>query len=331
MSKELAIIDLITGISGQTEAMGDDAYWDEATRSIYTTDMLVENRHFSLDYFTPQDLGWKAAAVNISDLAGMGAQLKCLLISLGLPNALELDFVAELYQGFQDACQTFGGFIAGGDTVSSPVLTLNVTAIGTCPEGTSPGRRFQAQPGDWVIASGFHGLSKVGLEALQNHWPAFNTSKAAHLKPIPRIAAGQLLARKFKRYALMDSSDGLADALIKIAHSSQQQLVVEHRKLAIHPEVMAYAQQLTSGQPPLSLEQKALDTVLYGGEDFELVATVPEVDAELLAHFHVIGRVQAPGSAPPNAFIQHQGQEAPQPLSLQMTYQHFDNKIQPHE
>jgi thiamine-monophosphate kinase len=325
MSRELAIIDLITGISGQTEAMEDDAYWDEATRSIYTTDMLVENRHFSLDYFTPRDLGWKAAAVNISDLAGMGAQLKCLLISLGLPNALELDFVAELYQGFQDACQAFDGFIAGGDTVSSPVLTLNVTAIGECPEGTSPGRRFQAQPGDWVIASGFHGLSKVGLEALQNHWPAFHTSKAAHLKPMPRIAAGQVLARKFKRYALMDSSDGLADALIKIALSSQQQLVVEHRKLAIHPEVMAYAQQLTAGQPPLSLEQKALDTVLYGGEDFELVATVPEVDADLLAHFHVIGRVQAPGSAPPNAYLQHQEQEALQPLSLQKTYQHFDN------
>jgi thiamine-monophosphate kinase len=325
MSKELAIIDLITGISGQTEAMGDDAYWDEATRSIYTTDMLVENRHFSLDYFTPRDLGWKAAAVNISDLAGMGAQLKCLLISLGLPNTLELDFVAELYQGFQDACQAFGGFIAGGDTVSCPVLTLNVTAIGKCPKGSSPGRRFQAQPGDWVIASGFHGLSKVGLDALERHWPAFHTSKAAHLKPMPRIAEGQLLARKFKRYALMDSSDGLADALIKIAHSSQQKLVVEQRKLAIHPEVMAYAKKLTGDQKPISLEQKALDAVLYGGEDFELVATVPEVDAELLAHFHVIGRVQASGSAPPNAYLQHHEQEALEPLSLQKTYQHFDS------
>ncbi|WP_373532094.1 thiamine-phosphate kinase [Vampirovibrio sp.] len=323
MSKELAIIDLITALSGQTEAMADDAYWDEATRSVYTTDMLVENRHFSLNYFTPQDLGWKAAAANISDLAGMGAQLKCLLISLGLPEALGLDFVAALYQGFQEACQTFDGFIAGGDTVSSPVLTINVTAIGECPQGTHPGRRYQAQAGDWIIASGFHGLSKVGLDALRHQWPAFQTSKAAHLKPIPRISAGQVLARKFKRYALMDSSDGLADALIKIAHSSKQNLVVEQRKLAMHPEIMAYAQQLITTQPTAALEQTALDTVLYGGEDFELVATVPELDADILAHFHVIGRVQALEGTPPAAYLQSPHTETLQPLSLQKTYQHF--------
>lgn len=326
MSKELAIIDLIAGLSGQSEAMADDAYWDEPTRSIYTTDMLVENRHFSLDYFTPRDLGWKAAAVNISDLAGMGAQLKCLLISLGLPDTLGLDFVSELYQGFQDACQQFGGFIAGGDTVGSPVLTLNVTAIGECPTGTHPGRRFHAKPGDWIIASGFHGLSKVGLEALKGEWPGFSISKAAHLKPMPRLEAGQTLARKFERYALMDSSDGLADALVKIAGSSGQKLVVERRKLAIHPEVMAYAQRIVSEASSMTLEQMAIDTLLYGGEDFELVATVPEVDAEILAHFHVIGRVVSD----PNdtgAYLQSPGEEALSPLSLDKTYQHFESAI----
>ncbi len=328
MSKELAIIDLIAKLSGQTEAMADDAYWDEPVRLVYTTDMLVENRHFSLDYFTPQDLGWKAAAVNISDLAGMGAQLKCLLISLGLPEHLPLDFVRNLYQGFQSACQQFGGFIAGGDTVASPTLTLNVTAIGTCPEGSHPGRRFAAQPGDWVIATGFHGLSQVGLEALTHRWPDFKTSKQAHLHPIPQIQAGQVLAGKFERYALMDSSDGLADALIKIGLSSKQAVVVEQRKLHIHPEVRAFAQQQAAQNGTLSPEQLALDTVLYGGEDFQLVAAVPaipNVDADILAHFHVIGRVGSE-TLQPGAYLLQEAASAPVPLQLDQAYQHFQGE-----
>ncbi len=325
MSKELAIIDLIAQLSGQTEALADDAYWDEPARLVYTTDMLVENRHFSLDYFSPKDLGWKAAAVNISDLAGMGAQLKCILISLGLPEHLPLAFVGELYQGFQSACQQFGGFIAGGDTVGSPTLTLNVTAIGTCPPGTHPGRRFAAQPGDWVIATGFHGLSKVGLEAFTHHWPDFNTSKQAHLHPLPQIKAGQVLASKFERYALMDSSDGLADALIKIGLSSKKPVVVEQRKLHIHPEVSAYAQQKISQNTALHAEQVALDTLLYGGEDFQLVAAVPEVDPDILAHFHVIGRV-ASDDLPPGAYLKNETSGPLTPLHLNQTYKHFQGE-----
>ncbi|WP_303673298.1 thiamine-phosphate kinase [Vampirovibrio chlorellavorus] len=325
MSKELAIIDLIAQLSGQTEALADDAYWDEPARLVYTTDMLVENRHFSLDYFTPQDLGWKAAAVNISDLAGMGAQLKCVLISLGLPEHLPLAFVSDLYQGFQSACQQFGGFIAGGDTVGSPTLTLNVTAIGTCPQGSHPGRRFAAQPGDWVIATGFHGLSKVGLEALTHQWPDYHTSKQAHLHPLPQIQAGQVLASQFERYALMDSSDGLADALIKIGHSSKQAVVVEQRKLPIHPEVRAYAQQEVTRNTVLNAEQVALDTVLYGGEDFQLVATVPAVDADILAHFHVIGRVGA-ASLTPGAYLTTEPSLPPVSLQLDQAYQHFQGE-----
>lgn len=321
MSREHDIIQLIAGLSGQTEAMADDAFWDPRTRSVYTTDMLVEERHFSRRYFSPQDLGWKAAAVNISDLAGMGAQLQYLFISLGLPEELDLAFVKGLYEGLHEACQTFGGIIAGGDTVSSPILTLNVTAVGTCPEGSHPGRRFMAQPGDYIIASGFHGLSNVGLQAFQNQWPDFNTSKTCHLRPMPRIEAGLTLARKFERYALMDSSDGLADALIKIADSSQQTLVVEQRKLPIHPEVMAYGQRINPNQP----EATAFHTLLYGGEDFELIAAVPEVDADILAHFHVIGKVGSPDHPvlPIGAYVKETANGQLQALSLAETYQHF--------
>lgn len=327
MSREHDIIQLIAQSSGQTEAMADDAFWDPRTRLVYTTDMLVEGRHFSRAYFSPQDLGWKAAAVNISDLAGMGAQLKHLLISLGLPDDIDLPFIQALYEGFREVCQRFGGIIAGGDTVGSPVLTINVTAVGECSEGSHPGRRFLAQPGDYIIASGFHGLSKVGLTALQQQWPDFSTSKACHLRPTPRIEAGQTLAKKFERYALMDSSDGLADALIKMAVSSQQTFVIERRKIHLHPEVMAYSQKLglPGPEPEPGAESIALHTALYGGEDFELVATVPQVDADILARFHVIGRVEKPDATrmPVGAYVQDTQTGTFASLSLSEIYQHF--------
>lgn len=332
MSKELAIIDLIARLSGQTEALADDAFWDASTRQVYTTDMLVENRHFSMNYFSPQDLGWKAAAVNISDVAGMGCQLKYLLVSLGLPETLGLDFVQQLYEGLQAACNHFGGVIIGGDTVSSDCITLNVTAIGYAPQGCHVGRRFQARPGDWIIASGFHGLSKVGLNALQQQWPDFKTAKAAHLRPMPRIEAGLTLARKFERYALMDTSDGLADALIKLAQGSQQILVAEARKIHLHPEVLAYSHKISQESSKPADPELPLHTALYGGEDFELVATVPEVDAEVLAHFHVIGRVASPDETTlqtPGAWLIPVDSEEPRLLDLGHTYQHFQVSHEP--
>ena len=316
MSKELAIIDLIARQTGQAKPMADDAFWDPLCRRIYTTDMLVAGRHFDLAYFSPQDLGWKAAAVNISDLAGMGGQLKYLLISLGLPDDIGLDWIQDLYQGFGDICQQFGGQIAGGDTVGSDQLVLNVTAVGECPTGHTPGHRFSAQAGDYLIATGFHGLSHAGLLSLQNGIPGFDLCKTAHLRPMPRVEAGLMLSRKFVRYALMDSSDGLADALLKIAQASDKTLIAEQSAIPVHPELQVFAQ--SQGWD----ESRLWQAVLYGGEDFELVATVPTLDEEILQSFQVLGRVEAPSQAGPQALLLDASGKA-QPLSLAGTYQHF--------
>lgn len=318
MSKELAIIELIAQMTGQSEALADDAYWDPETRQIYTADMLVENRHFKSDYFSPQDLGWKAAAVNISDIAAMGGRLKYLLVSLGLPEYLGLDWVHAFYQGLISACQQFGGRIAGGDTVSSDIITLNVTAIGSCPPNHHIGHRCNARAGDAIIATGFHGLSNIGLTALQAGLSHFEASKAVHLRPMPRVEAGLLLSKLFDRYALMDSSDGLADALVKIAQSSDKQLMVKQEAIPVHPEIAAYWQTVGHNTSSDALWQ----TILYGGEDFELVATVPEVTPEVLEYFQVIGHVEDNnGLAGAWLLPTHGG--VPQALSLSKTYQHF--------
>ncbi len=325
MSRELAIIELIAQMTGQRQPLSDDAFWDVTTRQIYTTDMLVAGRHFDLAYFSPQDLGWKAAAVNISDLAAMGGTLRYLLISLGLPSTPELDlnWIRGLYEGFGEACQRFGGQIAGGDTVGSDQLVINVTAVGSCPVGHTPGHRYAAQPGDYIIATGFHGLSAVGLQTLRSggaEQASYPASRAAHLRPMPRVEVGFLLSRRFERYALMDSSDGLADALLKIAQASGQRLVVNEASLPVHPEVQAYVQ-AQGGEHTL-----LRNTILYGGEDFELVGTVPEVDDALLQSVHVLGRVEAANGSPGawlNTAESASASESLIPLSMAQTYQHF--------
>jgi thiamine-monophosphate kinase len=320
MSKELAIIDLIARQTGQPLALADDAFFDANTRLIYTTDMLVENRHFNLRYFSPQDLGWKAAAVNISDIAAMGGQPQYLLISLGLPDSVGFDWIQAFYEGILDACKQFGCEIAGGDTVGSNTITINVTAIGECPSGHSPGRRYRAMPGDTLITTGFHGLSKVGLIALQSNQPDYEACKQAHLRPEPRVEAGLILSRKFERYALMDSSDGLADALIKIAQASNVTLLAEQSHIRIHPELAAYYQTSSTEQHQ---NAELWQTLLYGGEDFELIAAVPAVDEEILQHFQVIGRASACKDNDPGAWLERKETGERIRLSLEQTYQHF--------
>jgi thiamine-monophosphate kinase len=135
------------------------------------------------------------------------------------------------------------------------------------------------------------------------------------------VAAGLTLSKHFSRYALMDSSDGLADALLKIAQASGKRLIAQQDQLPIHPEVAAYY---------VETPDRILHSVLYGGEDFELVATVPEVTREILAHFQVIGRVEdADTQSPVGAWlaldVASDVSDAARliPLHLEQTYQHF--------
>ncbi len=315
MSRELDIINLVGQFTQNPDVLSDDAFFEADTHRIYTTDMLVEGHHFDLSYFSPEDLGWKAAAVNLSDIAGMGGASKYLLVSLGLPDAIDLQWVKAFYQGFQGVCQIAGGSLIGGDTVGSDRVVVNVTAIGECLVNHAIGRRNQAQAGDFIVTTGYHGLSQVGLSTLQANESGYLAGKAAHLRPQPRIQEGLLLSKQYQHYALMDSSDGLADALLKIAQASGQTLVVDAAKIPVHPEVTAYAAKQNAD--PMQI-------VLYGGEDFQLVATLPDVPDNLLAHVHIIGRVEARDDepdSPPGAWLNRNGQR--EALQLEKTYQHF--------
>ncbi|MBY0406005.1 MAG: thiamine-phosphate kinase [Cyanobacteria bacterium] len=323
MSKELDIIHLIGTMIPNPSDLQDDAFYDPDSRLIYTTDMLVENRHFSRDYFSPEDIGWKACAVNLSDIASVGGMPKYTLISLGLPDSLDLAFVKGFYTGFNACSQTYNSKLIGGDTVGSDTLVINVTAIGHLPQGHHPGQRHLCQPGDIIITTCFSGLSAVGLYCFQDKTEGFSKSKAAHLRPKPQIELGLSLSKNLPRFGMMDTSDGLADALMKLATQSKVHIEVDAQALTpwIHPEITAYCQK--NPMDPMSL-------VLYGGEDFELMASVPpEYESHLPPEFHKIGIVRSieaetsePGVILKNLNRPENGSHEVR-LSISKTFQHF--------
>ena len=309
--RELDILQRIGQHLADPSVLAHDAFFDPAGRGIYTTDMLIEGNHFDMRYFSPEDLGWKAAAVNISDIAATGGRLRFLLVSLGLPEGADMSFIDGFYKGLGEAAKTYDGLVVGGDTVSADRITVNVTAVGVLPEGHKPGRRHQARPGDRIIATGFHGLSAVGLQVLQQDLPGYVQARQAHLRPSPCIAEGVGLSARFDRYAMMDSSDGLADAALKLAHASGVSIVLEAGLLPVHPEVSQYAE-ATKANP--------MDLLLYGGEDFQLVAAIEPVE-HLAEGWHIIGTVSEPEHGEPGAWLRED--DALTLLDLSRTYQHF--------
>jgi thiamine-monophosphate kinase len=223
-------------------------------RPIVTTDVLVDGVHFS-DRTTPaHSVGWRSVAANLSDLAAMGASPIGITVGLALPPSTPTQWVEELYQGMKNCLDRFGGSILGGDLVRSPVRMVSITALG---QTAKPMLRSTAQAGDVLVVTGYHGASKAGLEHLLN--PGITPSAAdpnplvqAHQYPVPRVDVLRFLP---DRIAGMDSSDGLADAVIQIACSSQ--LGARLWGLPMHPELRHY--------------DAAWEWTFYGGEDFELV------------------------------------------------------------
>jgi thiamine-monophosphate kinase len=264
----------------------------------------VDGVHFSDRTTSPEDTGWRAAAANLSDLAAMGASPLAITIGLSLPSDIAVNWVLALYQGITHCLQQYNTPIVGGDICRSPVITVSITAFGQAfPDQII--RRSAAQVGDVIIATGVHGASRAGLELLLN--PEFGKQLSdtqreyliqAHQRPKPRLDVLPLLweildsqskIQNLGRYlksevssdsrapkskipvAGMDSSDGLADAVLQICRASGVGAVIERTRIPL-PRVL---NQLVSSE-------QAIEWALYGGEDFELVLCLPPEPAEAL-------------------------------------------------
>jgi|GEM_PF-1960574 len=331
MLSESSFIAWLAQNGADQQALQDDTFFDPLSRQFYTTDTLVEGQHFSRAYCSAYDVGWKAAVVNISDIAAMGGEPLYLLVAVAVPENYDVAWLKELYQGLFAACHQFNARIVGGDTVGSSVFSVTVTAIGHCPEATQPAHRWLAEAGDLLITTGPHGLSHVGLLTLNSGLDNYPVSQKLHRRPQPQVAAGLLLQQYFSRIAMMDTSDGLADAALKVAQASQKILVLNETQIEIHPELRAYAD---------VHELQALDLALYGGEDFQLLACVSaeewqKYNSELASSFKIIGKVfdlkEIPNSVqniqqsvPAAAYIIRDTQPMTWlPLRKEKTFQHF--------
>ncbi len=311
--------------------MGDDAALlsVSAGRSlVVSADMLVDGVHFSvgmanpaLRTTTPGDVGWRSAAANLSDLAAMGAEPLGVTVCLGLPDVTPVAWVEQLYQGLSDCLHPFNTPIVGGDICRSTVLTVAITAFGQVSPDCAI-RRSQARPGDAILVTGVHGAARAGLELLLHPERGLGLEDGdrqalivAHQRPHPRLdAIAQLRQISLGRIAGMDSSDGLADAVLQICRASAVGARLERAAIPLPGAVQRW----------LSDEQ-ALEWALYGGEDFELVLCLPmELAEQAIARIGdrcaIVGTVTADTAV---VLQDSAGGHADEPLSLNRGFQHF--------
>lgn len=245
---------------------GDDtAAWQTgAATELATTDTVVEGIHFTRETTPWRDLGWKALAANISDIAAMGGQPLYALITLGLPPETAVADIEELYRGLLDIGNRYGAAIVGGDLVRAPVLFVTVALTGL--RAGPPLRRDTARPGDQIAVTGWLGNSGGGLKLLLEK-PALAETAAAfliqtHRRPEPAVAAGQILDQGGVVTA-MDVSDGLADDLSKLCLASGVAANLYAGQMPIHPLLRS------------AFPAESLALALHGGEDYVLLFTAP--------------------------------------------------------
>ena len=247
---------------------GDDAAVVEPVRGaldVLTTDAVVDGIHFDLRFVPPDAVGHRALAVNLSDLAAMGAQPRAALLSLLVPDDLEVTTIDGIVDGLLDLAARYRVALVGGNiSRTTGPLTIDVTALG------SVGRRrvltrAGAKPGDAVYVTGTLGSAATGLEMLKTG--AVNGASDCverYLRPEPRVRAGMLFGRNRAATSCMDLSDGLGDAMHQIAEASGVGITIDADELPVADEVRAWHREKG---------RDLLHTVLTAGDDYELVIT----------------------------------------------------------
>lgn len=241
--------------------IGDDCANLTDLGIVVTQDSLVEDVHFSLKYFTPYQLGFKSVIVNVSDVVASGAEPKYLTISLSLPNNIEEKFVEEFYKGCKAACGDEVE-IVGGDITGSDKVFVSVCAIGATKNRKISSRK-NAKVGYKVVIAGEHGSSDIGLKLLQKGEFSPKELVDKHLMPNAQVEFGRLVGENVKEdYAMMDTSDGLMDALSVVAKESGVLLEVDFDKFLHNSLIENY--------------ENWQNSVLFGGEDYGIIAAIPE-------------------------------------------------------
>jgi thiamine-monophosphate kinase len=283
--------------------IGDDAAVLDASekQTLVTTDLLIEGVHFDLSYMPLKHLGYKAVMVNLSDVYAMNGAAEQITVSIAVSNRFPLEAIEELYSGIQLACETYKVDLVGGDTTSSTKgILISVTAIGKV-EKEDIVLRSGAKETDLIVVSGDLGAAYLGLQVLEREKQVFNVDPnnqpdldsytyliERQLKPeARRDVAGFLKELAIKPTAMIDISDGLSSEIMHICSQSKVGCKIYEEKLPLDPQVISACEEFNLDSTMVALS---------GGEDYELLFTVPIADFEAIKgnpNFSIIGHITA--------------------------------------
>jgi len=283
-------------------AIGDDAAAYEPAAGelvLVTTDLLVERVHFLKAATSGFNLGHKALAVNLSDIAAMGGTARQAFVGIAVPESCSLAYLEDFYRGMQSLAGEYGVNILGGDTTASKNdLAISITVTGSVPAAQML-CRDGARPGDRICVSGFLGDSRAGLHLVLNHitpdTPAFRNLFQAHVLPRPCLAEGRFLACSGAVSAAIDVSDGLSADLWQIARSSRVGACLHADRIPLSKDLHRFCSHFG---------YDALEYALAGGEDYTLLFTVEPTHFQAVAQgfseqfgnpLHVIGQITDSG------------------------------------
>lgn len=289
---------LIRWLSHKTKKhIGDDAAVLKPTRGkrlVVCSDSLVEGIHFNLASISAKDLGWKSLAVNLSDLASMGATPKASLLNLSLPKKYMSKWVSEFLKGYLSLSEKHKVSLVGGDTTASPKLVfISVTAFGEIQKKNIK-FRSTARPGDFICVTGPLGDSKAGLHLQSHLWKSTYGRQLLrrHHQPVARVEMGEWLGRQSKVTSMMDLSDGLLKDLNRLCQASGVSALLDHRTIPQSRSLLEFAKKFN---------KSPVKEAIVGGEDYELLFTCePKQKNRLLAdfkrnfkkEFHIIGEIE---------------------------------------
>lgn len=248
-----------------------------------TTDMLIEEVHFSTDLITPYEIGWRAMASNLSDIAAMGGVPTHFLVSLCLRPHTTVDFIDDLYKGMEELGTKFGLVMAGGDTNHGPCLIINITLLGEVEKKNLLTRKG-AKDGNIIMVTGTLGGAECGLSILKRGGSGPQEMIKRHTMPFPRVSEARILGTTCEINGMIDISDGLVSDLYHLLEPSGLGARIYLDKLPISSALKEKAK--TLGLDPIELG-------LYGGEEYELLFTTkyPDSIPEIGVPVTIIGEV----------------------------------------
>ena len=289
------------------KSIGDDAALldFEGSKTLVSTDLLVENIHFDFTYTPLMHLGYKSIVVNLSDIYAMGGQPTQVVVGLAIPNRFSVEALEDLYKGMAAACKQYKVDLVGGDTTSSTSgLTISVTALGKAGKNTY--FRDGAQEKDLLVVTGDLGAAYCGLMVLEREKQVFEVNPNVQpdlneydyvvkriLKPEARKdALEQLNTLGITPTSMIDISDGLSSEVLHLCQQSGLGCNIYETKLPIDPQVFKVCEEMNMNVTTIALN---------GGEDYELLFTIPLSDFEKIKghpDFTVIGHMSAKGEKP---------------------------------